>query len=331
VIVTSASKDEIQENILSEDSIPGLSLKNPDDRSVENISLVSNVTSNGDHNPAAAVPKRVIEPADSDDQTPLPKRTKTTSFSGPSPPSLDVSIRSRFQSAPHPSSTTPVPSNTTPPSDYNPVPPLGSDSRPIPVPDTKPPLDNKPPTDTPATKPALLPTPVALLPTPVVNTPPQAESTTTNKTVTDPSPEPQSTLQIVSLNYSNYFKKDSPFVCRFCNKKIDNSKLFEDHIISYHAMRIVMKDFTVKCHDQYISHADTKKILAVRGIPNPRLTFLKDPVLVKDFRSNIEIRAGKFYCKPCKNIYVNESLIKEHLLGKKHKFISRAQIKSPPL
>ena len=313
--VPAVTKDELQMHTQSEDNFVD---EEKSGTLVKDISLASNVTTNGNHvELAAAVPKRLIEPADSDDQTPLPKRIKTTSLSGPSPPSLDVSIRSRFQSDPHPSGSSLSPTNTTPPLESKPL---------LPTPDSKPAL-----LPTPNLKP-LLPTPETKSPGDPLSDPPvhanlSAEATS-DKPVTDPSLAAHPTVQIISLNYSNYFKKDSPFVCKFCNKKIENSKSFEDHIISYHAVRIIMKDFTVKTHDQYIAHAEYKKALAARVNSNPRLNFLRDPVLVKDFKSNIELKAGKFFCKPCKNIYLNESLIKEHLQGKKHKYVSLAETKT---
>jgi len=143
--------------------------------------------------------------------------------------------------------------------------------------------------------------------------------------------------QAASKSYNEYIKLDitqygqfdttkSAFTCNKCRRSLATEALFETHIVREHAQTINIKDFHVDVDSYYqnlkINTNDSDKScklppLVLNGVKGKENY---DIDLWQEYEKCFEMTALKrFYCKLCENYYTSRNMVKEHLMGPKHK------------
>ena len=131
--------------------------------------------------------------------------------------------------------------------------------------------------------------------------------------------------QIVSFNFKNYSKNfaTDPFDCKACSMKFKEELKFESHLISSHAMSLIINDFEIDLHQYYKQKKE--KVIAQCKSTLPKITLQDGNVdvnLIKEYNQNVKLypaqKNAQYFCKICENVYSTKSLIIEHLKSSKH-------------
>ena len=132
-------------------------------------------------------------------------------------------------------------------------------------------------------------------------------------------------IRLGITGYGHYATDKGAFNCNKCKKCFPTEVLFETHIIREHAQTIRIKDFRVDIN-LYYQNLKANVNDSDKTCPLPTLAINENDRnscninLSPEYEKWFEFTALKrFYCKLCENYYSSQTMVQEHLTGRKHK------------